>query len=84
MELEQEEIPRLWYLMEKQPLCVDFENRLYGVERDRQYILTEFVDWNCVGPTYSFNELRDLICAEAKHSFNKDAISILLILYLVS
>ena len=42
--------------------------------QDGQYILTEFVNWNCGGPTYSFNALRDLRCGEAKHLLNNDEI----------
>ena len=37
---------------------------------DGQSIIQEFVDWESSGPTYSFNELRNALCGEAKLCFN--------------
>ena len=37
-------------------------------------IISEFVDWESSGPTYNFNELRDVLCGEAKLCFHADHI----------
>ena len=35
-------------------------------------IINEFVYWESSGPTFSFNELRDALCGEAKFRFDAD------------
>ena len=37
---------------------------------DGQKLLAEFVDRECSSPTYTFNELRDQLCGDAKFSFD--------------
>ena len=44
-----------------------FEATLDGLKGDGQSISNEFVDWESAGPTFSFNELRDALCGEAKY-----------------
>ena len=39
---------------------------------DGQSIIKEFVDWESSGPIYKFEELRDVLCGEAKFCFNAD------------
>ena len=48
----------------------DFELTLDGLVGDGSHIITELVDWESSGPTYSFNELRDILCGEAKACFD--------------
>ena len=52
----------------------NFETTLDGLVGDGQSIIMEFVDWTSSGPTYDFNELRNLnaLCGEAKMCFNAD------------
>ena len=45
----------------------DFELTLDCLVGDGSHIITELVDWVSSGPTYTFNELRDILCGEAKH-----------------
>ena len=50
----------------------DFKFTLDGLVGDGSHIITELVDWESLGLTYSFNELRDILCGEAKACFNAD------------
>ena len=38
--------------------------------------MAEFVDWQAAGPTYSFAELRNELCGDAKILFNKKQLSL--------
>ena len=58
------------WLLSKQLLISDYENTLDGFVGDGQKLLAEFVDWECSGPTYMFNELRDQLCGDAKFCFH--------------
>ena len=48
----------------------DFERFFDGLVGDGHNILAEFVDWESSGPTYTFNELRDHLCGDAKFCFD--------------
>ena len=52
----------------------DFERTLDGLVGDGLSIIKEFVGWESSGPTYSFNDLRNALCREAKLCFNADHI----------
>ena len=41
---------------------------------DGRSIVSEIGDWESSGPTYTFNELRDNLCGEAKLCFNANHI----------
>ena len=60
------------WLCNRKILTSQFEATLDGLEGDGQSIINEFVDWESSGPTYSFNELRDALCGEAKFRFDAD------------
>ena len=44
------------------------------MEGDGTNIANEFVDWESAGPIFSFEELRDALCGEAKFCFDADHI----------
>ena len=39
-------------------------------------MLAEFVDWEASGPTYTFNELRNELCGDAKIKFDVSKVSL--------
>ena len=51
---------------------VRFELTFDGLVGHGSSIVSEFVDWESSGATYRFNELRDIICGEAKMCFNPE------------
>ena len=63
------------WLCNRTLLTSHFEATFDGLVGDGQSIITEFVDWESSGPTYTFNELRDALCCEAKFCFKVDHIS---------
>ena len=50
----------------------DFELTLDGLVGQGLHIINEFVDWESSGPIYKLNELRDILCGEAKMCVNAD------------
>ena len=54
----------------------EFEKTLDGLVGDGQNILAEFVDWQAAGPTYTFNELRNELCRDAKIKFDVNKVSL--------
>ena len=68
MELESQK--KCEWLCSRKPLTSQFEATLDGLKGDGQSIINEFVDWESAGPTFSFNELRDALCGEAKYLFD--------------
>ena len=59
----------------------DFEVTFDGLVGDGQSILSEFVDWESSGPTYTFNELRNALCGEVKFYFYADHMYLLGLAY---
>ena len=57
------------WLCSRKLLTSQFEATLDGLVGDGQSIINEFVDWESSGPTFSFNELRDALCGDAKFCF---------------
>ena len=51
-------------------LKTNFDAIFDGLETDGRNIANEFVDWESAGPLYSFDELRNALCGEAKNCFN--------------
>ena len=70
--MEVESQSKVKWLSNKKLLTSDFEATLDGLVGDGQSIISEFVDWESSGPTYTFNELRNALCGEAKICFNAD------------
>ena len=54
------------WLCNKKLWVSDFELTFNGLVGDGSSIVSEFVDWESSGATYRFNELRDILCGEAK------------------
>ena len=61
-------------LCNRKLLVSDFERAFDALVGYGQSIVTEFVDCESSGPTYTFNELRDNLCGEAKLYFNANHI----------
>ena len=60
------------WLCNKKLLVSDFELPFDGLVGDGSNIVSELVDWESSGATYRFNELRDILCGEAKMCFNPE------------
>ena len=67
---------RLDKLISKNVAVSEFERTLDGLKGDGQNLLAEFVDWEVSGPTYTFNELRNEICGDAKFKFDAAKVSL--------
>ena len=70
--MEVESQSKFEWLCNKKLLVSDFEATFDSLVGDGQSIISEFVDWESSGPTYTFNELRNALCGEAKFFFNAD------------
>ena len=57
-------------LVSKNPAVSELEITLDDLKGDSQNILAEFVYWQAAGPTYTFNELRNELCGDAKIKFD--------------
>ena len=51
-------------------MVTEFERTLDELQGDGQSLLEEFVDWQAAGTTYSFNDLRNELCGDAKFKFD--------------
>ena len=58
-------------LVSKNPAVSELETTLDELKGDGQNVLPEFVDWQAAGPTYTFNELRNELCGDAKIKFDE-------------
>ena len=65
--MEVESQPKIEWLCNKKLWVSDFELTLDGLVGDGSHIITELMDWESSGPTYSFNELRDILCEKQRH-----------------
>ena len=54
----------------KELLISHFERTFDSIVGDGQHVLADFVDWKSSGPTYTFNDLRDQLCGDAKFGFD--------------
>ena len=72
--MEVESQSKIEWLCNKKLWVSDFKLTLDGLVGDGLSIIKEFVDWESSAPTYSFNELRNALCGEAKLCFNTDHI----------
>ena len=63
-------------LVSKEVSVSEFEKTRDGLKGDGQNLLAEFVDWEVSGPTYTFNELRNELCGDAKFKFDVNKVSL--------
>jgi len=70
--MEVESQPKIEGLCNKRLWVSDFELTFDGLDGDGSSVVSEFVDWESSGTTYKFNELRDILCGEAKMCFNPE------------
>ena len=68
--MEVESQSRCEWLCNKKVFTTQFEATFDGLEWDGESVINKFVDWQSSGPTYSFNELRDILCGEANFHFD--------------
>ena len=61
---------KLDMLSNKNVPITEFERTLDELQGDGQSLLEEFVDWQAAGTTYSFNDLRNELCGDAKFKFD--------------
>ena len=60
------------WLCNKKLMVSNFELSFDGLDGDGSKIVSELVDRESSGATYLFNELRDILCGEAKMCFNQE------------
>ena len=72
--MEVESQSKVEWLCNRKMLKSYFKATFDGLNGEGQSIFSEFVDWESSGPTYTFNELRDALCGEAKFCYNADHI----------
>ena len=72
---------RLDWLLNKNAVMSKFERTLDGLISDGQNLLAEFVDWQASGPTYSYNDLRNELCGDAKFKFDASKVSLFGLVY---
>ena len=57
-------------LVSKNPAVSEEEQTLDNIKGGGQSILAQFADWQAAGPSYSFHELRNELCGDAKIKFD--------------
>ena len=61
-------------LVSKNPPVSEVKQTLDNIKGDGHNILAQFVDWQASGPSYSFHELRNELCGDAKIKFEANKI----------
>ena len=72
---------RLDMLVSKNVAVSNFERTLDGLKGDVQNLVAELVDWEVSGPTYTFNELSNELCGNAKFKFDATKVSLFGLFY---
>ena len=57
-------------LLKKKVFTTSFEDSFDSLQGDGQQLLNEFVDWPVAGEVYSYNELKNELCGDAKFKFD--------------
>jgi len=57
-------------LLNKKVFTTSFEKTFDTLQGDGQQLLNEFVDWPVAGDAYSYNELKNELCGDAKFKFD--------------
>ena len=57
-------------LLKKKVFTTSFEDSFDSLQGDGQQLLNEFVDWPVAGDVYSYNELKNELCGDAKFKFD--------------
>ena len=63
-------------LVSKNPAMSKLETTLDELKGDGQNLLAEFMDWKSADPTYSFAEVRNELCGDAKILLNEKQLSL--------
>jgi len=69
MELEAQS--KMDLLLKKRCFVTNFEETFDSLQDDGQKLLNEFVDWSVAGDVYSYNDLKNELCGDAKFKFDK-------------
>jgi len=72
--MEVEEQSRMVRLCNFKLLKTNFDAIFDGMETEGNNFAELFVDWESAGPVFSFDELRNALCGEAKFCFDADPI----------
>ena len=68
--MEVEAQSKIDLLLNKKAFTTSFENTLDTLQGDGQQLLNEFVDWPVAGDVYSYSELKNELCGDAKFKFD--------------
>ena len=68
--MEVEAQSKMDLLLNKKAFTTSFENTLDTLQGDGQQLLNEFVDWPVAGDVYSYSELKNELCGDAKFKFD--------------
>ena len=69
-DMEVEAQSKMDLLLNKKAFTTSFENTLDTLQGDGQQLLNEFVDWPVAGDVYSYSELKNELCGDAKFKFD--------------
>ena len=63
-------------LLKKKPFTTSFEDTFDALQGDGLQLLNEFVDWPVAGEVYSYNDLKNELCGDAKFKFDPDRVDL--------
>ena len=63
-------------LLKKKCFTTSFEDTFDALQGDGQQLLNEFVDWPVAGEVYTYNDLKNELCGDAKFKFDAARISL--------
>ena len=63
-------------LLKKKCFTTSFEDTFDSLKGDGQQLLNEFVDWPVAGEVYSYKDLKNELCGDAKFKFDPDRIAL--------
>ena len=63
-------------LLKKKCFTTSFEDTFDALQGEGQQLLNEFVDWPFAGEVYSYNDLKNELCGDAKFKFDPDRVAL--------
>ena len=69
-DMDREAQSKMDVLLKKKVFTTSFEDSFDSLQGDGQQLLNEFVDWSVAGEVYSYNDLKNELCGDAKFKFD--------------
>ena len=73
-EMDIEAQSKMDLLLKKKCFITKFEETFDSLQGDGKKLLDEFVDWSVAGDVYSYNDLKNELCGDAKFKFDRENI----------